>query len=173
MRARHRKTTPYERWVSRLDNKLYLHYDYGAEYDGKLDFDLGFPPRSLFRSRTRLRWWEEDSECNGGFCPEQHFMLYQRMKSPKHAMAYEFSTFLQTDPDDGSDDYVDKSRLRLRYRHRTGYDWLFVELRPTLTFDRDNDYDGNWSFLVRLEGIFGYQPRYDTLDFGPERHLNE
>ena len=172
-RARHRVTTPHEKWVSRLDNKLYIHKDYGVEYDGKLDFDRGLPPLSLFRYRTRVRWWEEDSECNGGFCPEQHFMLYQRMKSPQHAFAYEFGTFFQTDPDDGSDDYVDKSRLRVRYRHRTSYDWLFVEVRPTLTFDRENDYAGNWSLLVRLEGIFGYHPKYETLDFGPEKYLDD
>ena len=172
-RARHRLTVPYENWVSRLDNKLYLHWDYGLEYDGKLDFDRGIAPLSLFRARTRLRWWEEDSECNGGFCPEQHFIIYQRMESPKHAFAYEFSTYFQTDPDDGSDDYVDKTRFRVRYRHRTSYDWLFVELRPTLTFDRKSDYSPNWSFLVRLEGIFGYQPKYETLDFGPEKYLDD
>ena len=172
VRGRHRFSKPLGTWVTRLDNKLYYHNDFGFEYDGKLDFDLGLPPLSLFRARSRVRWWEADSKCNGGFCPEQHFFLYQRMKSPRHALAYEFSTFFQTDPDDGSDDYVDKSRLRLRYRHNTKYDWLFVELRPTLTFDRENDYNGNWSFLVRLEGIFGYQPKYETLDFGPERALD-
>ena len=57
-RARHRVTTPHEKWVSRLDNKLYIHQDYGVEYDGKLDFDRGLPPLSLFRYRTRVRWWE-------------------------------------------------------------------------------------------------------------------
>ena len=172
-RVRHRLTTPHKEWVSRLDNKLYVHWDYGVEYDGKLDFDRGLPPLSLFRYRTRVRWWEEDSECNGGFCPEQHFILYQRMKSPQHAFAYEFSTFFQTDPDDGSSDYVDKTRFRVRYRHRTSYDWLFVEVRPTLTFDRKDDYDPNWSLLIRFEGIFGYQPKYETLDFGPEKYLDD
>ena len=173
VRARHRLTTLHENWLTRLDNKLYMHWDYGFEYDGKLDFDRGISSFSLFRYRTRVRWWEEDSECNGGFCPEQHFMVYQRMKSPRHAIAYEFSTYFQTDPDDGSNDYVDKSRLRVRYRHRTGYDWLFVEVRPTLTFDRKNDYDPNWSVLLRLEGIFGYQPKYETLEFGPEKNLDD
>jgi hypothetical protein len=171
-RVRHRITTPHKKWISRLDNKLYYYDNYGAEYDGRLDFDLALPPSLLFRYKTRIRWWEADKECGGGVCPEQHFILYQRMKSPKHALAYEFSTFFQSDPDDGSDDKIDKSRLRLRYRHNTKFDWLFFEVRPTLTFDRENDYDEEWSMLIRLEGIFGYSPKYQSLDFGPEKILD-
>lgn len=172
-RARHRRTRPHKIWVSRFDNKLYLYHNYGLEYDGIFDFDRPLSKTKLFRYRTRIRWWEEPSECNEGFCPEQTFIVYQRLNSPKHAMSYEFRTRFQSKPEDGSDDYVDVSYLRLRYRHNTKYDWLFYEIQPQIAFRRENEYDGRLSLLLRLEAVFGYKPRYDTLDFGPESQLDK
>ena len=173
-RVRHRKTIPHDKWITRPDNKFYYYNNFGFEYDGTLDFDRVIPPSLMFRASTRVRWWEDDERCNGGWCPEQHFFLYQRFKSPKHVMAYEWSTFLESDPSDGSDDYVEGSVLQLRYRRRTRWEWLFWEVSPGVTFRREHDYDAKGVFLFRLESIFGYQPDYGSLiDFGPERALDD
>jgi len=172
-RVRYQKTTPTENWLRRWDNRLYYYMDFGAEYDGKLEFDRALPPSLLFRSSTRLRWWESDKKCNGGICPEQRFTLYQRLRSPNHAISYESNTYFESKPFDDSKQYVSETNLRLRYRHSTPWDWAYVELRPTLAFPRDKDYEPTWRFLLRLEGIFGYKPSYDTLEFGPERVLGK
>ncbi len=171
LRARYRRNDPLGQWVSRLDNKLYYYSRFGFEYDGKLDFDRVLPPSVLFRSHTRLRWWENDDKCNGGFCPEQHFLFYQRMKNPAHALAYEASSYFESEPVDGSTDHLKLARLQLRYRHRTPWEWAFVELRPAVDFPRDEDYEPTWNIMLRLEAIFGYRPKYDTLEFGPEEAL--
>ena len=170
-RARYRRTDPLGQWISRFDNKLYAYSKFGFEYDGKLDFDRALPPSFLFRSRTRLRWWEDDSKCNGGVCPEQHFLLYQRMKNSRHALAYEASTYFESEPADDSSDYFKLGRVQLRYRHRTPWDWAFIELRPAVDFSRHEDYAPSWNILLRFEAIFGYRPTYDTLEFGPEEAL--
>jgi hypothetical protein len=172
-RARHRRTRPHKNWVSRFDNKLYYYHNYGLEYDGIFDFDRPLSKKALFRYRTRIRWWEEPSECNEGFCPEQTFIVYQRLNTPKHAMSYEFSTRFQSEPEDGSADIVDVSYFRLRYRHKSKYDWLFYEIRPQIAFRREDEYNSRLSLLLRLEALFGYKPRYDTLDFGPESQLDK
>ena len=131
------------------------------------------PPNKLFRARTRIRWWEDDEKCNDGWCPSQHFYLYQRLKSRKHLFAYEFSTYFESNPLDESDDYVERSLLKLRYRRQSKWDWLFWELSPRVTFKREHDYDGKFAMLFRLESIFGYRPDYGYMDFGPERALDK
>lgn len=170
-RMRYQDTKPMNKWLSRWDNRLYYYNDFGAEYDGTLLFDRALPPSLMFRTSTRLRWWESDKKCNGGICPEQHFVLYQRMKSRAHAISYESNTFFETEPFDGSKDYVSETNLRVRYRRKTHWDWAFFELRPTLAFPRDIGYDPTWRFLIRFEGIFGYSPKYDKIQFGPESVL--
>ncbi len=65
-----------------------------------------------------------------------------------------------------------ETNLRLRYRRSTPWDWAFVELRPAVAFPRDKDYDATWRFMLRFEGIFGYKPKYETLEFGPEKNLD-
>jgi hypothetical protein len=172
-RIRHRKSIPLNKWVTRLDNKLYYYNSFGAEYDGKLDFDRVILPNKMFRARTRIRWWEDDEECNGGWCPEQHFYLYQRLKSRKHLLAYQFNTYFESDPLDGSDDYVERSVLKIRYRRQSRWDWLFWELSPKINFKREDDYDAKFVMLFRLESIFGYRPDYGYMDFGPERALDK
>jgi len=181
VRGRLRNTRPVSNWLNRMDHRLYYYYSFGAEYDGFMDFDRALPPSLLFRSRTRLRWWESDKKCNGGICPEQHFTLFQRMKSNKHALAYESSTFFQTRPFEGSreDDnsvssgeVVSETLLRLRYRRKTRWNWAYVELRPEVVFPRYNNYDATWRMMLRFEGIFGYKPSIESLEFGPEKTLS-
>ena len=42
-----------------------------------------------------------------------------------------------------------------------------------MEFRRENDYNGNGFFLIRLEGIFGYFKDYgELIDFGPEKALD-
>ena len=93
------------------------------------------------------------------------------MNNPRHALAYEASSYFETEPADGSSDSLKLARLQLRYRHRTPWNWAFVELRPAVDFPRNEDYEPTWNIMLRLEAIFGYRPRYDTLEFGPEEAL--
>jgi len=67
---------------------------------------------------------------------------------------------------------VSETLLRLRYRRRTRWDWAYVERRPEVAFPRYNNYDATWRVMLRLEGIFGYQPSIDSLEFGPEKTIN-
>ncbi len=168
LRGRHKHAYNHDKWITRFDNKLWLYTSFGWELDGNVYFERPFASSSLFRARTRVRWWEDDDECNGSYCPEQRFTFYQKFDSPKHALAYEWFSFFEADPEDGSDDYLDKTYLRTRYRHTTRWDWLFVEYRPRVSFKRVDDYDATFDFLVRLEGIFGYKPKIDSILFGPE-----
>ena len=110
-----------------------------------------------------------------------HSTLFQRMKSPKHALAYESSTVFQSKPFAGnreepgnvsSSNVVSETLLRLRYRRKTPWDWAYVELRPKVVFPRYNNYDATWRVMIRLEGIFGYKPGIESLEFVPERTLD-
>jgi hypothetical protein len=168
VRGRHRYTFVHDKWNTRFDNKLWLYSSFGAEFDGNVYFERKMASSSLFRARTRLRWWEDDDECNGDYCPEQRFSFYQRFNSPRHALAYEWFSFFESEPEDGSSDYLDKSYFRLRYRHMTRWEWLFIEYRPRVSFKREDDYDASYDFTIRFEGIFGYRPELDTVRFGPE-----
>lgn len=170
-RVRHRHTIPHKRWSTRFDNKLWLYSSFGWEFDGNIYFERPIPEKFFFRSRTRFRWWEDEDECNEAWCPEQRFTVFQRLNSPKHALAYEWFSFFETDPADGSSDHLERTYLRLRYRHMTRWDWLFIEYRPRVNFKREDDYDATFDIIVRFESIFGYRPEFQTVRFGPEENI--
>ncbi len=163
-KARHRYNFSGDKWLPRLTNEIRHYGDTGWQYKGQLDFDRSFSEQWFFRTRSELRWYENDEtdeddlKCNDGYCVNQHFSLYQRLDSPRHALAYDWFNYMVTEPDS----QVDEVRLQVRYRKRVKWDWLRMEVRPRLRFLEEDDYDSRWSLLFRLEGVFGYDPVADV-----------
>ncbi len=162
-----------ELWSGRVINRLRVLQDDGWDNDFKVNFDRPFGPRLpdtkefsalavggdrrpwLFRSLSRVRWFEEKD----GVFGQQRFSFFNRL-TQRSAIAYEALAFGCTDPNerDGSEDCTEFD-LRVRYRYVTKYPWLSFELWPTAAFPERNDYDFTAQLRLRMEVWFGRGPR--------------
>jgi len=141
-------------WAPRLTNSFYYFTKSKFEYRGQADFDRVIGSEYFFRPSTVLRWYENNSsQCDDGWCLDQYFSLYEKLRRSKsEAIAYDFEIFLRDKPEFTVHDAV----LKLRYRRMTKKKWLFWELEPGVHFPSEYDHDATFRFTVRLEGIFGY-----------------
>ncbi len=160
MRARHSKAfTTGGPWLPRLTNSFYYFTQSKFEYRGQADFDRVIGRDFFFRPTTVVRWYENNSgECNDGWCLDQYFSLYEKLRRSKsEAIAYDVEIFLRDKPEFT----VHDAFLKVRYRRMTKKKWLFWEVEPAVHFPADYDHDTTFRFTVRLEGIFGYNTTVD------------
>ncbi|MEH6606846.1 MAG: hypothetical protein V7711_14775, partial [Pseudomonadales bacterium] len=85
-------------------------------------------------------------------CTDQIFTVYQKLHSPEHAIAYDMGLYFDTKPEAKM---VGRG-IRIRYRHRVFYDWLYAEVAPAFSQRDEFDWENQWSIFFRLEGVFGY-----------------
>ena len=137
-----------------LTNTLYYFTSAKFEYNGRLDLDRPLSSQFFFRPTSEIRWYKNNPEmCNDGFCFDQYFSLYQRMKREKQqAIAYDLNFSFRNQPDFELND----ANLKLRYRRMTSLDWLLWEIEPGVHFPAEHDHDATFRFTFRLEGVFGY-----------------
>ena len=158
LKGRHRVYFSAEPWLPRLTNEVRIYSDTGWQYQGTLDFDRELSDIWFFRSRSELRWYEDkdteenDQICNGGYCMNQFFSLYQDFPDRETAIAYDWNNYFVTEPETR----LEELQLGIRYRRQTKWDWLHYEIRPSVRFLADTDYEDQYSIVFRLEGVFGY-----------------
>jgi hypothetical protein len=159
LKGRHRAYFPAEQWLPRLTNEARVYTDTGWQYQGTLDFDRELSDIWFFRSRSELRWFEdrdveeENLNCNNGYCINQFFSLYQDFPDRDTAIAYDWNNYFVTEPENR----LEEVQLGIRYRRQTKWDWLHYEIRPSVRFLEETDFEDQYSIVFRLEGIFGYR----------------
>jgi hypothetical protein len=148
------------KWLGRSTNRLYYYTDAGWRNDFRQYFDLKLREGILFRSRTRLQYFEEYED---RLYPEQKLTLYQRL-SKKSVLAYELIGIVIPHDDSPFDDdeilEIDEDYTRylaqLRYRTNIWKPWLFIELWPGVGFPEERDYDTTFFARVRVDITFGH-----------------
>ena len=163
-RARHTKIfETASAWVPRLTNSFYYFTKSRFEYRGEAQFDRVLGKNLFFRPISVLRWYENNpDECNGGWCYDQFFSLYQRLDQKKPAaLAYDLEFYFREKPEFDVFDTV----IKARYRRKTDRDWLFWEVEPGIHFPSDYDHDLTFRILVKLEGVFGYNTEANINDY--------
>jgi len=91
--------------------------------------------------------WRDESD---GFDLAQTLTLSWRINE-RSLGALELGAFAETQPRFEATAYS----LAARYRRKVYRDWLLVELRPQVTFPRDNDYDTTVTLTLQFEAYFG------------------
>jgi len=163
VRARHsRAFTTKGPWLPRLANSFYYFTKSKFEYRGQADFDRVIGQNFFFRPTTVVRWYENNSgECNDGWCLDQYFSLYEKLRRSKsEAIAYDLEIYLRDKPEFT----VHDAFLKVRYRRMTKKKWLFWEVEPGVHFPSKYDHDPTFRFTIRLEGIFGYRTTVDIKE---------
>ena len=149
-----------EHWESRSNNRLYYYSNTGIRNDFREYLDREITENVMFRSRTRIQYFEEN-----GYNPEweQKFTLFQKLND-KSAIAYEAlvrRTALEDsifDPDEitiGLQESYYEGQVRIRYRRNIWRPWFYVEVWPVLSWPEERDYETTPGIRLRLEINFG------------------
>jgi hypothetical protein len=151
-------------WNNRYSNQLYWYTDTGFRNDFRVYFEKALSRKFLFRSRTRVQYYEEYGT---ELYPEQRFTLYQSINL-KHALAYEVlaevvpydETAFDEDNIYELDEQYTHYQARLRYRTNWMFPWLFFEVWPIVAWPEEHDYETTYAVRVRMELHFGYREPY-------------
>ena len=134
-----------ENWHAYLRNTLYNFTSSGYGFRSSLEFDHKLNEDLLFRAKTSARWEEETEFWEMG----EIFSLTHRL-SPKKAIIYQAGVFGISEPTIFATDYL----LQMRYRRLVHSDYLFLELVPRISYQKDNDFEAEYSFTIRTEIVF-------------------
>lgn len=150
-----------ERWRGQATNRLYYLARNGWRDDLRVYFNRPIGDRFLFRSRSRLEYFE-DKDKNPQL--EQKFSLFQNI-SDRSAIAYEAIWRQETAEDsiyDNEEILVEprgtyqQVKLRIRYRRNFWRPWMFVEFWPVVGWVEERDWETVVGARLRLEINFGW-----------------
>lgn len=137
-----------EKWTMRPDQNFYWYTERGAGSDSYLEFNYRLSDDWLLRSGTFLRWTDR----NDFWEPSQNLMLYHYIR-PGVQMYYQAGMFGRTAPTLHVTEYL----FTINYRQLLYRDWLFLEMRPQLSYAEGEDWRPVRSFLLRFDIVFGRQ----------------
>ncbi len=150
-----------ENWRGQATNRLYYLARNGWRDDLRIYFNRPIGERFLFRSRSRLEYFE-DKDSNPQL--EQKFSLFHNI-SDRSAIAYEAIWRQDTAEDSiyddeeiliGPRDKYQQVKLRIRYRRNFWRPWMFVEFWPVVGWVEERDWDTVLGARMRLEINFGW-----------------
>jgi hypothetical protein len=148
------------KWVGQSTNRLYYYSKTGFRNDFRQYFNRGLTDDLLFRSRTRLQYFEENEE---NPYIEQKFSLFHSL-SDTRKLAYEAlyrklsiedSPFDDDEIFDIEDNYYNHFQLQIRYRQQAWRPWFYVEFWPIVGWPEERDYDTVLAARIRLEVNLG------------------
>ncbi len=148
------------KWVGQSTNRLYYYSKTGFRNDFRQYFNRGINDDLLFRSRTRLQYFEENEE---NPYIEQKFSLFHSW-SDTRKLAYEAlyrklsvedSPFDDDEIIDTGNGYYSHYQLQVRYRQQAWRPWFFVEFWPIVGWPEERDYDTVLGARIRLEVNLG------------------
>ncbi len=149
LRLRLYKSIPLgEKWTMRPDQNVYWYTGQGAGSDSYLEFNYRLSDDFLLRFGSFLRWTDR----NDYWEPSQNLVLYHYIR-PGVQMYYQVGMFGRTAPTLHVTDYL----FTINYRQLLYRDWLFLEMRPQLSYAEGEDWRPVRSFLLRFDVVFGRQ----------------
>lgn len=158
-----------ENWFGKTSNKLTYYTETDWRDDFRQSFNRKITDDLLFRARTRIQYFDENS-----YNPflEQKFSLFHTLDS-KSALAYEALWLNQAEEDSIFDDdeiigelqdNYQQLALRMRYRRNVWRDWLFIEFWPIVAWPEERDWETVLAGLFRLEITFGAKGKSKLSD---------
>lgn len=154
VKGRYRIALPFlERNVLRLRETIFWQDSEGAGATTRFDLERLLRERFLVRL-TGSATFTQESEGVRWF---SDVTLYQNLGQGR-ALAYQAGIVAESDSDVGVSDYG----LRLIYRRRLHREWLFLELRSSLTWPRETVLErreSSWGVGAGLELFFGERTR--------------
>lgn len=147
-------------WQGQTTNRLYYYASAGWRNDFAQRFDRSYGDDLLFRSRSRIQYFQ-----NHSYNPtlEQKFSLFQTLNAHS-VLAYEALWRRQSEEESvygDSDllidpqDHYDQFAVQLRYRRSIGRPWFFVEFWPIVYWPEERDWQTSLAARIRFEVNLG------------------
>jgi hypothetical protein len=146
LRLRGRRTFVYDNWAIRFVQTFFWVEDRGFGQQTRLDFERKMDDQHFVRITPSIIW----SEISEGVDWRQIFSVVHIMNAD-NMIATEVDVQGHTWPSS----VVDKIEGYIRWRHRTGREWMFFEVTPGLAFRRENDYQVDAIIAFKVEVLFG------------------
>lgn len=148
LRLRMRRIQPIsDNWLSRVTLTPGWYDPRGWEVRLRHDFDRDAGQGSLFRIGSEATWLVKEDR-NVGLVQS---LAYAHPLSSREQMAYEVGVTFETDPTFWDTSYFSS----IRYRRNIHRGWIFLELKPQILFERENDFKPDPSFALSVEMVFG------------------
>lgn len=143
-------------WKIRFTETLFWFNSKGTGASSLFELDYALTKNLLFRSRTTELWTDflDYHEI------EQVFSLYYEL-TERRAISYNIGTYWISHPHLQTERYY----ASIDYRQRIHKDWLFIEVSPTLSYARDNDFETDRSVMLKLEMVFGNKYVYRPVEY--------
>lgn len=136
-----------DRLTMRPDQNFYWYTGRGAGSDSYLEFNYRLSDNYLLRTGSFLRWTDQTDY----FEPSQNIIFFHYIQ-PGVQMYYQAGMFGRSAPTLHVVQYL----FTINYRQLIYKDWLFLEMRPQLSYAKDDDWKPVRSFLLRVDLVFGH-----------------
>lgn len=142
-----------DRWLSRGTGEFGYFTEEGWGNDWKLEIERRTGSQNFFRTASNARWRED----NPGNWFLSQTLLFTHILNPRSSLAYSIGLTGETRPSLHNETYF----ANVRYRRDIHRGWLFMELKPQVTFAKENNYDEDVSLLLTLEVLLGETYSHD------------
>jgi len=139
------KRFQFKTWSIYLNETPYWFYNKGSGYDTLLEFNNKISNKDLFRATSFARRTHE----TGYFELSQSFSVLHTF-SDRRAASFYIAGFGVSKPTVQTTHYV----LGFNYRQKVHKDYLFFEVVPQITYQKENNFNPEHSVLFRIEFIF-------------------
>jgi hypothetical protein len=133
-------------WQIRFSERL-RHYEHdGVEQVAILDFNYDITEDRVFRQRLQWNWEEIERNRIGhqAWLSSSWFFNVDDQSAGRVAWISQYNT-------EPTPRWV-SSRIQFSYRERLGYDWIFYEITPYVTWEEQN----NWRDNYGIQLVFNY-----------------
>jgi len=136
----------YNEWVTRLVETFFISQSQGIGESTALEVDHAIRGGLYFRSRSELTVAEKVDDMN--FI--QQFSIYQKITDRKMwVYSVGSEAVLKHNP------LVNRNYMNVRFRHNVYKKWVFYEVVPELSFERENDFDMLPIMFFKIDMVFG------------------
>jgi hypothetical protein len=148
------------KWVGQSTNRLYYYSRTGLRNDFRQYFNHGLTDDLLFRSRTRVQYFEEN--VSNPYIEQKFSVFHSHRENRK--LAYEVlyrKVSIEDSPFDEDEilasdaDYFNHYQAQIRIRQQAWRPWFFVEFWPIVGWPEERDYQTTLAARIRLEVNLG------------------
>lgn len=146
VRLRLRRNVDFSGWTFRFEQNFFWFDSVGTVSGTLFEFNHAINNQLLFRSSAAGTWRNETKQ----FELSQIFTLFQTL-SERRALAYDVGVLGNDEPTVQASSYF----ASVRYRQNIHKKWLFVEAIPAVNLFKEENWEPNYSFILRLDLVFG------------------
>ncbi len=153
-RFRARRTFHWHDLKFRVAETLQWRKSYGNTAETQVEFETPiFQSKYLYRTTTQITYWDINSYLSAS----QSFTFYQPL-TDKSAIAYTFGVAGQNEDELHlkKKDQLNSYWIETRYRKNFYSNWLFYQITPGITRERDYDFRNSPRIEFKIEAVYGY-----------------